>query len=192
MRRLGKVVLLITVLILVLAVPAAATKPAEVSGKWGTSKYTVTPPLPCKQRGPGTIVINVPMEHDWGNGSFQGKSSSDWVIIGRETTCDTSVPGASPANLRATGTFVGDLYLGAMKYSGSFDFRLEWRITHVCPWGVEECENVDTFAGKLEILRGYGGLAGLHGVLEQWGRTGPTGRWGYVFYKGQVHIDPQP
>jgi len=191
MNRMARVVLLVLALALMLAMPVAATPPTDVSGKWGTSKYTVTPPLPCEQRGPDTIVINVPMEHDWGSGSFQGKSLSDWVITGRETTCETSLPGASPAHLRARGTFVGDLYLGGRKYSGSFDFHLEWRITNICSWGVPGCENVDTFVGKLQILRGYGGLAGLHGVLEQWGRTGPTGRWGYVFYKGQVHIDPQ-
>jgi len=100
------------------------------------------------------------------------------------------------ANLTATGTFTGDLCLGTWNgeecqgevYSGSFDFRLQWHLTNPNPddW------TVDTFTGDLVILQGYDGFEGLHGVLEQWGRTGPRLKGGRVEYAGQVHFDPQP
>ena len=62
----------------------------------------------------------------------------------------------------------GDVCVGEM-YSGSFDFTLQWHLTDPDP-----NPEVDTFTGNLVILQGYDGFEGLHGVLEQWGRTGPT------------------
>jgi hypothetical protein len=186
MKRLVRVVLLILVLTLVLAAPAAATRPTEVSGKWTDSAYKIPPPPPCEQRGPDTVTVTAPMWHTWGDGSFRGRSDSDWVITARDTTCATTLPNASPAKLHATGTFVGDLLLGGEVYSGSFDFSLEWRVTDPCP---APCTK-DAMSGKLVILKGYGGLAGLHGVLDCWGRTGPKARGGRVDYAGQVHLDP--
>jgi hypothetical protein len=188
MNRLTRVVLLTLVLALVLAAPAAATTPADVSGKWTDGAYS-SPPQ-CEEHGIGGVVT-APMWHVWDDGSFRGRSESEWRITGHGTpdspmTCTTTKPNCCHALLHATGTFTGDLLLGGEVYSGSFDFRLDWQVINPEPDDL----TVDTFKGKLVILKGYGGLAGLHGVLDCWGRTGPTARGGRVSYAGQVHIDP--
>jgi len=188
MKRIVRVALLILALILVLAAPAAATRPTDVSGKWTDSAYDKPPK--CEEHGIGAVVT-APMWHTWGEGSFLGRSESEWRITGIGTpespmTCAGTRPNCCPAHLHATGTFTGDLLLGGEVYSGSFDFRLDWDVINPEPddW------TVDTFRGKLVILKGYGGLAGLHGVLDCWGRTGPAPRGGRVEYAGQIHLDP--
>ena len=193
MKRLVRVVLIILVLTLVVTVPAAASKPTEVSGRWTDSAYTRPPEF--NPNGPSNCSVTVGFWHEWGDGSFRGTSVSEWRIFAHGP-CATSRPGMDPANLTATGTFAGDLCLGQWngdvcqgeKYSGSFDFRPQWHLTNPNPddW------SVDTFTGSLVILQGYDGFEGLHGVLEQWGRTGPKARGGRVEYAGQVHFDPQP
>ena len=190
MKRIVRVLLMISVLVLVFTVPVAATPPTDVSGKWIDSAYA-SPPQ-CEEHGLGGVVT-APMWHIWGDGSFRGRSESEWRITGLGTpespmTCTTTKPNCCHALLHATGTFTGDLLLGGKVYSGSFDFRLDWQVTDPCPPPCTE----DTFKGKLVILQGYGGLAGLHGVLDCWGRTGPAARGGRVSYAGQVHFDPQP
>jgi hypothetical protein len=197
MRRLLRVVVWILVLTLVVTVPAAATKPVEVSGKWTNSAYDGL--LQCKQHVV-SVVVTAPMWHEWDDGGFRGRSESDWRIVGHgtpESPADcTSKPNSVYALLHATGTFAGDLCLGTWdgdvcqgeKHTGSFDFRLQWQVTDPCPAPCDE----DTMSGKLVILKGYDGLAGLHGVLECWGRTGPKAVGGRVSYAGQVHFDPQP
>ena len=192
MKRLVGVVLSIFVLCVVFTTPASATNPTEVSGRWTDSAYGAPPQMdPCGLN----CLVTAPMWHDWGDGSFRGRDESDWRIMGHGP-CATTKPNCCHANLNATGTFTGDLCLGEWAgdvcqgemYSGSFDFVLQWQVTNPDPddW------TVDTFTGKLVILQGYDGFQGLHGVLEQWGRTGPHAKGGRVEYAGQVHFDPQP
>jgi hypothetical protein len=185
MKRLVRVVLCVLVLALVLAAPAAATAPTDVSGTW-TGKYTI-PPQPTNPCVPNCHLVAT-MTHIWADGNFQGTSESEWHIFG-QGPCGDSKPNCCHALLKATGTFVGSLELDGQVYAGSFDYRLQWQVIHPDP---DQTGGWDTFVGKLVILRGYDGLEGLHGVLEQWGRTGPTAKGGRVTYAGQVHLDPQP
>ena len=183
MKEFARVALTMAVLALVLATPAAATQPTAVGGKWTDSRYSSPPG--CVQHGPN-LVVTAPMWHEWGDGSFDGTSVSYWRITGQGSECATTVPNSAHALLHATGTFTGDLLLGGEVYSGSFGYRLDWQVINPCAPPCDE----DTFVGKLVILRGYDGLAGLHGVLDCWGRTGPKARGGRVTYAGQVHLDP--
>ena len=65
MKRLVGVVLLISALTLVLAVPAAATKPTEVSGRW-TYARNIGPPQ-IESRG-GNCLVTKKMGQEWGDG----------------------------------------------------------------------------------------------------------------------------
>jgi hypothetical protein len=190
MKRLVGVVLWISILTLVLAAPAAAARPTEVSGRW-TDGRPIPPVPPYEPRGDNNCLVNIRFWHEWGEGSFRGRDETDFRIMAHGP-CETSAPNVDRAKLKGTGTFEGDLCLGAWEgtdclgemYSGSFDFDFEWHLANPDP-----DPSVDTFAGTLVILRGHDGFAGLHGVLEMWGRTGPGG---VVDYSGRVHVDPQP
>jgi len=93
------VVLIILVLTLVVTVPAAASKPTEVSGRWTDSAYTRPPEF--NPNGPSNCSVTVGFWHEWGDGSFRGTSVSEWRIFAHGP-CATSRPGMDPANLTAT------------------------------------------------------------------------------------------
>jgi len=194
MKRLVGVVLCISVLTLVLAVPAAATKPTEVSGRW-TNGGSIIPPKPKFEPRGGNCLVTIRFWHEWVDGSFRGRDETDFRIMAHGP-CETCAPNVDRAKLKGTGTFEGDLCLGVWEdadclgemYSGSFDFVFEWQLTDPDP----DPEGGDTFTGNLVILQGYDGFGDLRGVLEQWGRTGPTLVGGRVAYRGRVHVDPQP
>ena len=188
MKRLVGVVLCISVLTLALAVPAAAARPTEVSGRW-TDGRPIVPPVPVYAPRGGNCLVTIRFWHEWGDGSFRGRDETDFRILAHGP-CETSEPNVDRAKLKGTGTFEGDLCLGEWEdadclgemYSGSFDFDFEWHLTDPDP-----DPEVDTFQGTLVILQGYDEFEGLHGVLELWGRTGPGG---VVAYEGRVHVDP--
>jgi hypothetical protein len=185
MKRLVGVVLLISVLTLVLAIPAAATKPTEVNGRWTAGPPPIEPP----QREPRgkNCLITMRYGHEWVEGSFLGKDEADLRIM-MHGPCEEEAPNVFRENLKWKGTFTGDLCLdGAWEgaacsgemYSGRFDFTEQWQVTP------DPDPEAETAKGKLVILQGYDGFAGLHGVLELWGRAGE-----WVEYGGQVHVDP--
>jgi hypothetical protein len=188
MKKLVGLLLVIPVMTLVFAVPTAATKPIDVSGRWADGA-PIIPPAPAYEPRGDNCLVTVSFWHEWGDGNFRGRDETDFRIL-VHGPCETSVPNLDRAKLKGTGTFEGNLCLGEWEntdcfgemYSGSFDF--EWHLTDPNP-----DPTVDTFTGKLVVLQGHDGLENLHGVLEMWGRTGPGG---VVAYSGQVHIDPQP
>jgi hypothetical protein len=186
MKRLVGVILVVSVLILVLAIPATATRPTEVSGKW-TAGSRIGPPQ-VEPRGKNCL-ITLKYWHEWGIGSFRGEDEIDLRIM-EHGPCEDSAPNVFRENLKGTGTFEGDLCLSGVwegtacsgeGYSGSFDFTLQWQVTP------DPDPEADTFKGNIVILQGYDGFQDLHGVLECWGRVGAGGG---TAYKGRVHVDP--
>jgi hypothetical protein len=186
-KHLGMLWILLALVVLI-TVPAAAAKPTTVSGEM-IAFGPIIPPFPQQETRGDNCIITLRFWREWG-GSFRGKDASDVRII-VHAPCDEGGPNLHRENIKWRGTYTGDLCLGGTweendcvggeLYSGSFDFVGQQQVT---PAPAPE----QTFKAKFVILQGYDGFAGLHGVLDFWGRAGTIDGWGA--YEGQVHVDP--
>lgn len=163
-------VLLLATLLLALAMPASATPPENVSGKyWLTEPYAN---MTLRQAGQNCF-IEVDATYPF-TGDLVGTATAHFRALSHGP-CETAYPFANPENLYAQGTFTG---LVAGK-SGTFDFVYEGRA-----WPAEPGETA--LDVRIVILSGTEELAGLHGML------GVSYVMGDPFdsYSGQIHFDP--
>jgi hypothetical protein len=163
------VLLGILLLTLVLAVPASASKPTEVSG----AMQFVPPPQNRVWRPAGNnCFVEIDATHTW-TGDLVGTSVTHWRIVSHGP-CEENgpVPYKYHETINVKGTFTG---MVAGK-SGAFGFT-------------GTAENWPTGTGdpnitiRLVILSGASDLANLHGVLDVDASDN---------YLGKIHFDPQP
>jgi hypothetical protein len=166
-RRLciGAVTLLVT---LVLAVPASATRPEEVSG---TRQFT--PPVLNRVWRPAgnNCFVEIDATYSY-TGDLVGTSTHHfWIVSHGPCEENGPVPYKYHETIHTRGTFSGSV----SGMFGTFDF-------------VETAQNWPTDSGghlytsHMVILSGTGDLANLHGMLDVSGSD----------YSGQIHFDPQP
>jgi len=179
-------------LLLILAVPAAASKPTQVSGAFVGGGPTGAPVT--TQIG-GNCFLSIPFEHVWGGeGSISGSSSTVWEIISHGACIDPATGEPYPAgsfreNLKARGTFTGAVCDGGIWQDGVCEggVELEGGFTFVWTAQVRPADvPAPNMFGHITIMHGTEGLQGLHGTLETEGRAGGSG--GFV---GQIHFEPQ-
>lgn len=177
------------VLVLILVLPAAASKPMEVSGRFTGAGHTAPPP-PDESRG-GNCFVTRYYWHTWGQGSLLGYDEMVWEIVAH-APCAITEANMQRENLRAEGWFEGSICLDGVydedqECSGDshelgFDFTLQGQVTPT------EDAAGPAFRGRLTILSGESGLGIPRGVITLWGRVG---RDGWMAYEGQIHFDPQ-
>jgi hypothetical protein len=170
MKKLTVISLVMVLLAIVLAVPASATAPTEVSGHYWMS----APPANRVWRPAGNnCIVEVDLNLGY-TGDLVGTSTGHYRIVSHgPCEADGPVPYKHHETLKARGTFTG---IVAGK-SGSFDFTYEGKV-----WPAEPGELFLT--ARIVVLSGTGELANLHGWLEQAAVNGeaPT-------YSGQIHFD---
>jgi hypothetical protein len=186
MRRVLVALSVACVLVLTLVLPAAASKPMEVSGWFTGAGHTAEPP-PDETRG-GNCFLTRYYWHTWGQGSLLGYDEVVWEIVAH-APCEAEAANMQRENLRAKGWFEGAICLDGV-YEGtecsgeehdlSFEFTLEGQGTPT------EDPTDATFDGRLTILDGESDLGVPHGVIELWGRTG---REGWMAYEGRMHFE---
>ena len=176
-------------LIMIMALPAAATKPMKISGRF-TGAGRIEDPPPDISRG-GNCFMQRSYYHDWGEGSLLGRDRGVSEIVAHAPR-EVEAANMQRENLRAKGWFEGWICLGGMydeneSCSGephglSFEFTMQGQVRPT------EDPADPTFKGRLTILRGESDLGAPHGVIEMWGRVG---RGGWMAYEGQIHFDPK-
>jgi hypothetical protein len=162
-------VLLITLLLmLVLAVPASASKPTEVSG----CRWMGAPPQNRTWRPAGNnCIVEVDLTYGY-DGNLEGTSVAHFKIVSHGPCGPNGpIPYKYHETLHARGTFEGYV-LGTF---GTFDF-----IETPKNWPADS--DKAGFTSHLVILSGTGDLASLHGMLDIVG----------LDYSGKIHFDPQP
>jgi hypothetical protein len=161
------VLLSVLLLTLVLAVPASASKPTEVSGR----RWINAPPQNRVWRPAGNnCVVEVDITYGY-EGDLVGTSASHfWIVSHGPCGPSGPIPYKYHETLHVRGTFTGEI-LGV---SGSFDFVETPKV-----WPADSHK---TSNSHLVVLSGAGDLAGLHGMLD-------IARGDY---SGRMHFDPQP
>jgi hypothetical protein len=175
-------------LVLLLALPAAAAKPMEVSG-WFTGGGLTDEPSPPISRG-GNCYLEMPFFHTWGEGSLLGYDEMVWEIVAH-APCEVTEANMQRENLRSKGWFEGSICLSGV-YEGtecsgeahdlSFEFTVQGQVTPT------ENPADPAFRGRLVILSGESDLGIPHGVIELWGRVG---REGWMAYGGKLHFEEE-
>lgn len=184
MRKVLATLLTLVTLVLVLAVPASATPPTNVSGTWrGTQRIgeiTFTP------RGKNACVI----EGDWGmmwSGDISGTGQNHIRIISHGPCADENgnlyPKGSFMENLHYTGSFYGTV----QGREGSFEFVQQVKFTPV-DGGTAEAPDFDV-EGHMTILSSASGLEGLRGVLTLAGSRRDS--VGSLTYEGKIHFHPE-
>ena len=156
-------------LALILAVPASATPPVNVS----VETDWCVPAGPPIGRDAGN---NCMVEHFWTcgwKGDLNGEASI-LLHIQDFGSCSELGPYSHKANGHGKGTFEGQVCLGDECRVGKFDYNMAQQFT------------TTNVVGTLTILRGYDGLEGLHGTLIRDGSKDPA----YDRYTGELHFDP--
>ena len=172
MKRRLSVLLIILLLTLVLAVPASATPPTEVSG----SRSMSAPPANRTWRPAGNnCIVEVDLSYAY-EGDLEGTSSTHFRIVSHGPCGPNGpVPYKYHETLKARGTFTGDV--GGK--SGTFDFTETAEVWPADPGEV-------ALTGRIVILSGTGELANLHGLLDVSWVKGEH----YSTYSGRIHFDP--
>ena len=174
MKKLAFVMLVSLVLALIITIPASASPSIAVSGSLPVGAVfseTFTP------KG-GVCIVNLDAmlefrdENGGMNAVIVGDAHTQWIIVGKyggENPCEGAYPGKSDETWTAKGTFEGTVN----GIAGSFDFNYNARV-----------KEGGQFTAKLNIGQGYGGLANLHGGLNETGDI-----LGQNSYTGRIHFD---
>jgi hypothetical protein len=191
MRKVLVTLPVLCALVLILALPAAAAKPMEVSGEFGGGATAD----PVVQAVGSNCFLTIPYAHVWGGeGAFYGSSIAVWEIVSHGACIDPATGRPYPAgsfreNLKAQGTFTGGVCDGGVWQEGKCEGGVAREGGFTFVW-VARVRPADTPApnmfGQITIMHGTGGLQGLHGTLETEGRAGESGG-----FSGQIHFEPQ-
>jgi len=168
-RRILSATVLTLVILLILAIPASATKAKEVSG---TMAYAGAPEHMVFQYAGNTCILDVDLPYQF-SGDLEGIATLHWRVVSHGP-CPVG-PFQYNENLKARGTFVG--MVGDKE--GSFDLIFVGKSWPADPGDLALTANI-------VILSGTGELANLHGVLEVSYIMGD----GFDSYSGQIHFDP--
>jgi hypothetical protein len=168
-------VLFITLLLtLMLALPASASKPTEVSGiRVGTvdmgSRVWRSAGKNCILDADATYTFT---------GDLDGTAPAHLRIVSHGP-CGPNGPikFAYYETIKIQGTFTGDV----LDTGGTFDFSETGKVRPVDPGEV-------LWSSRMVVLSGSGGLANLHGLVDVTLVKGQPP----ATYSGQVHFDPQP
>jgi hypothetical protein len=169
MRKKICVVLSVLLLTLVLAVPASASKPTEVSG---TLQFIFPPQNRVWRPAGKNCFVEIDATHIW-SGDLEGISGSHWRIVSHGP-CEENGP--VPYKYHETISVKGTFTSGVVGQSGTFDFT---GTAENWPTGTGE----PNITMRLVILSGTGDLANLHGVLDVDASDN---------YSGRIHFDPRP
>jgi hypothetical protein len=173
MKKQMTVMLVFLLLTLVLAVPALATPPTEVSGNIWMS----APPANRTWRPAGNnCIVEVDLTF-LSVGDASGTITQHSRIVSHGP-CGPSGP--APGQYHETDTGYGTFTGTVLGVSGTYDYTFNSQL-----WPADPGEVL--YTGRNIILSGSGGLANLHGVIEDWGVVGEPGA-----YAGRVHFDPKP
>lgn len=155
----------IVVLVLLAAIPVAASTPIDVAG---TLYYIPYPDPDTEPKVAGGNTFLETIEYSRWEGSFDGVSYDECSVV-----------------VHRSGAWA---YNAIAYFSGSLDGRiggLTLRLTGNRPDAFSDWE------GQWVILGGTEGLANLHGQGIFYGPGSPGfGEEGAVTYEGQVHFDP--
>jgi hypothetical protein len=175
MKWLTVVGTVMVLLALVLAVPALASPPTEVSGE-----YTLTsPPLNRTWWPAGSnCIVEVDFTAAY-TGDLVGTTNTHYRIVSHGPCGPNGpVPGQYHETLKGRGTFTGNV----VGVSGTFDYTYQAKV-----WPADPGElNLN---GRIVILKGSGGLVNLHGILDVSGIAASTTP---DLYTGWIHFDPKP
>ena len=167
----------VMLLTLVLAIPASASKPVDVSGWFGAC---AAGPLTYRTAGGNCIAEQFFACEMYGD--LEG-TMSNLVYIIDHGPCPPPGPGINKSNNHAHGTFAGKVCLGDDPdecRTGSFDWA-----------GAAQWVPAEPYARmgiwRYAILKGYNGLEGLHGTLTE--EVGLDGYEFYDTYEGQLHFN---
>jgi hypothetical protein len=169
-RRLLFGVVVGLVALLTAAVPVLATPPTDVRGEYWLGNPMMMPTL--REAG-GNCFITVDLEYPF-TGDLSGTALFHYRVVSHGP-CAQALPFAHNENLKAWGTFYGEVSGRA----GSFDFVYQGK-----GWPAEPGELALT--ARIVILSGTEGLSNLHGVLEVSYIMGQA----FDSYVGQIHFDP--
>ena len=169
MKKLMVVLLVVMLSTVVFAAPASAGPPIEVSG---TVNLIESEPPNREDMGANCIVtfdgiIELTEENDL----IVGTASSSWRIVAKRE-CAGSFPGKSNESLVVKGTCTDCIVDGVQ---GDFDFNYNSRV-----------REGGAFSGKFIIVKGYGDLANLHGVLT----ATSDNVLDSISYTGRIHFAP--
>jgi hypothetical protein len=185
MRKLLVTLYALVTLVLILAVPASATPPTQVSGTWPDYGLVSGPPT-FTERGK-RCFIEGDFWYEWA-GDIEGLSRAHLDILShgpcyRED--GTRYPkGSFREDFKITGSFEGCV----MDRCGTFEYLEVVTFTPVPGGQVPEWPDYD-LEGRIILQRGTGELAGLHGVLtEEGGSRDGVEEGGY---EGQIHFNPK-
>jgi hypothetical protein len=145
-RRILSATVLTLVILLILAIPASATKGIEVSGDM---MYAAPPENLVFQYADNTCILDVDLPYQF-TGNLVGIATLHWRVVSHGP-CPVG-PFQYNENLKARGTFVGTVD----GKEGSFDLIFVGK-----SWPVASGELALT--ANIVILSGTGGLANLHG-----------------------------
>jgi hypothetical protein len=180
------VALLVVAMLVVLVVPASAKQSIPVSGGLVGSGRVPGPPPTFTEAGK-TCFVEGDFWYEWG-GDIAGLSTHHARIVSHGPCYleDSGIPypkGSFRENLMMRGTFDGTV----AGREGAFEYILVLEFAPVAG-GPAERPNFD-IEGRLVVLDGMGGLAGLHGVVRMEGgqRDGVPS----LGYEGEIHFDPQ-
>jgi hypothetical protein len=160
MKRLLSTLFVVAVLCVAAAVPAAAAKPIEVSGRVFPDE---PPPADYRPIGKGEdehfCLVTVDNTRAL-VGPIEGTMSEHYEIL-KQGPCETG-PATYPSKQRAWGTFTGSIWDGK-----------DGRIEGICKttfhggwyWNEESITGL-AFEGRLTLHACTGGLAGAHANLE--------------------------
>ncbi len=162
----------IMLLAAVLAVPASATGPTEVSGTYVMN----APPANRIWRPAGNnCIVEVDLTYTW-HGDMEGSTAGHYrIVLHGPCGPEGPEPYRYHETLHGKGTFTGMVNGRA----GSFDFNYVGK-----NWPADPGELALT--SRFFILSGTGELANLHGRLDGWWIKAEP----FSSYSGQVHFDP--
>lgn len=158
------VILLALLVLLVLVIPAQATKPDSAGGVWSYFVYDVE----VKEAGCNTFLTT----YDYGKmtGTFEGDTTEVGMVVEH---CSGRV------SFNGNMVFDGEVESPTGKRSGTMEMSV-----------VGQCCDENGWDGQWVILSGTGELANLHGqgTWSGWGAGGPF-VWGDVDYEGNIHFE---
>jgi len=157
----------VTMILLVLSIPALADPPENAEGVWGYFPVLADAP---KEAGCNTFLPTYD-EADW-TGTFEGEATDYGTVV---IHCNGKV------SYKGTSSFVGEVH----GESGTRSGTLEMSSVGKC------CDENGHWKGQWVILSGTGELATLRGE-GTWFGPGAGGLYNYgeVGYEGNIHFEP--
>jgi hypothetical protein len=167
MRRYVTLVVFVLSLILVLTIPAAASKPVAVAGSLSSGI-----PVEDVVRQVGNCCLVSGTSSMGFGGDIVGTGEHTFFSVGHGLCPEVPGPFLLDETIQMEGTFTGTVLDSEL---GTFVYRCQnvWR-----------SDDPETWMLDCNIWGGTGGLSGLHGQLK-WYLPQQA-------YEGSVHFDPQP